>query len=299
MPDPHWICLQQSRSRLPLSELGLVLESVAIRHRVEFDGHQWCLLVGAEDVDAAQQQLRMYQQENPHRPPPAPTFTPVDSGWPGVLGYLAVIWTVPALQGRQTFGWDWLALGSLNAGAVLDGQWWRAVTALTLHADLGHIVANSLFGALFGVLAGRYLGSGVAWLLVLLAGAAGNLLNAALQPEVFRSIGASTATFAAVGIVGAFVWRRRLIPRGDGWRRAFAPVFAAIAMLAYTGVGGENTDIVGHFAGFGVGLLTGIVAAGLHVDRASALQQRLCGLAALVVVFSAWWLAGSGLPGAG
>ena len=56
-----------------------------------------------------------------------------------------------------------------------------------------------------------------------------------VQPEDFRSIGASTATFAAVGIVGAFVWRRGYY-RAVDWRRSVAPVFAAIAMLAFTGM---------------------------------------------------------------
>ena len=74
---------------------------------------------------------------------------------------------------------------------------------------------------------GRHLGSGLGWLLDRRCAArVGNLLDAALQPEDFHSIGASTATFATIGIVGAFVWRRGYY-RAVDWRRSVAPVFAA------------------------------------------------------------------------
>ena len=79
---------------------------------------------------------------------------------------------------------------------------WRLTTALTLHADLGHIVANSVFGGLFGLLGRPHLGTGVAWFCIVLGGTLGNALNALARPDEFASIGASTATFAAVGLCG-------------------------------------------------------------------------------------------------
>ena len=85
--------------------------------------------------------------------------------------FLLVIWLLPSLEAAATFGWNWRSIGSMDAGLVASGQWWRTVTALTLHGDLGHLMGNSLFGAVFGMFAGRHLGSGLAWLLVLLCGA--------------------------------------------------------------------------------------------------------------------------------
>ena len=85
--------------------------------------------------------------------------------------------------------WDWRGAGALHAAAVLDGDWWRTVTALTLHGDLGHLLGNTLFGIVFGWFIGRYLGSGFGWLLIVAAGAIANYCNAMLQPEAFRAIG--------------------------------------------------------------------------------------------------------------
>ena len=35
-------------------------------------------------------------------------------------------------------------------GRVTGGEWWRAVTALFLHADALHLAGNVIFGAAFG-----------------------------------------------------------------------------------------------------------------------------------------------------
>ena len=91
---------------------------------------------------------------------PNPRIITFDSGWAGIFGYLLVIWSVPALAWWGMLGADWQNAGLLQAGLVSQGEWWRAVTALTLHSSFAHLVANSLFGAVFGLMAGRYLGSG-------------------------------------------------------------------------------------------------------------------------------------------
>jgi rhomboid protease GluP len=284
-PDTS-VCIRRQPSRSPLNELSLVLSAVGVAHRIDFDGHDWCLWVAVEDVETANRELGRYQLEN--RPPAAaPVPQRIDSGWLGVLGYLLVIWALPWLENYAPGGEHWRDAGLMDAARVSAGEWWRAVTALTLHGDIGHLVANSLFGAVFGLFAGRYLGSGLGWLLVLTGGVLGNLANAWVQPDGFRSLGASTATFAAVSLVGAFAWRRGYF-RGAGWRRQFAPVFAAIALLAYTGFGGENTDVMAHLTGFVSGLLLGVGAAAVDVRRLGVSGQVLCGVAALTLIGSAW-----------
>jgi Rhomboid family. len=138
----------------------------------------------------------------------------------------------------------------------------------------------------------RGLGSGVGWLLVLLAGALGNGANALIQADAFRSIGASTATFAALGLFAAVAWVRGEIRRGRGWRRALAPLFAGFALVVWTGTGGENTDVAAHFTGFGAGVLLGALVGRLRRDLLAkpALQLAAGGLA-LVVPALAWSIA--------
>lgn len=287
LADPAWACVRRHAARPLLADLALVLSAVGIGHRLEFDGHQWRLLVPLESLDQAERELAAYHAENRALPQSVAPAAPIDSGWLGVLGYLLVIWGLPWLEDAGAFGWRWREIGVMQADLVRDGAWWRAVTALTLHADLGHIAANSLFGAVFGLLAGRLYGSGVAWLLILVAGMLGNLLNAGLQPDNFRSLGASTATFAALALVGAAAWRRGYY-RGRGWRRTLAPVFGGIAMLAYTGFGGENTDVVAHVTGFASGFLAGCVTARWPVARGGRSLQVVAGALALGFVVLAW-----------
>ena len=98
----------------------------------------------------------------------------IESGLVGAAAYAGVLILFAAVEDLTLLGIDWRAAGRLHAGDVLGGEWWRTVTALTLHLDLGHLTANLAFGLFFGLFAGRYLGSGLAWCSILLAGAGGN-----------------------------------------------------------------------------------------------------------------------------
>ncbi len=265
-----------------------MLASVGLEHHIHRVDGTWHLLVRPERAAAAEHQLTQYERENRFKPAPPTPVDIVDNGRLGVLGYLLVIWSEPFVE--FIAGGDWRAAGVMHAGAVLDGDWWRTVTALTLHADLGHILANSLFGSVFGWLACRYLGSGLAWLLVVIAAAGGNGINALVQAAEFRSIGASTAVFASLGLVGTFVWRRGYL-RAWGWRRSFAPVFAAIAMVAYTGTGGENTDVAAHLFGFACGAVIGLAVARRNLRWLGHSGQVLAGTLTCALIGYAWWLA--------
>ena len=259
-----------------------------IGHQVSSQDGVWILAVAPEDEAKAHHQLAMYWREN-STPEPAPVqAVTIDSGWGGVLGYLTVIWSLPVLQGFTSTSLS--TAGVLHAEAISAGELFRAATALTLHADINHILANSLFGALFGLFVGRYLGSGFGWLVVLICGIAANLLNGFLQPDAFRALGASTATFAALGLVPAFGWRRGYFRRGD-FKRGFAPIFGAIAILAFTGFGGQRIDVFGHLFGFIAGIIAGLAVAHVKVQTRTLADQWRAGGLALGLIGIAWGFA--------
>lgn len=262
---------------------------MAIDYDTQRDGEHWLLLVNEEDRQLALTQINLYQQENAHPPRAAREAALIDSGWAGVAGYLVVIWTLPLLQSNFT-GIDWLAHGRLDAAAVTSGEIWRVATALTLHGDIAHIAGNSLFGVVFGLFVGRYVGSGMGWLTILICGCVANLANALIQPAGFKAIGASTATFAALGLVPMFTWRSGYFP-DRGWQRNFAPLFGAITILVFTGLGGENTDVVGHIFGFIAGLAGGYVLTRIKLDHKSKADQQRAGSMALILVLFAWLMA--------
>lgn len=284
--DEPWLALRDGRERRDLRTFELVLSARGIDSRVAFDAGVWHLLVPADDLLDANRELVAYEHENVPQPPAAMPQV-IDNGYAGVAVYLGVIWLVMLCTTNAALGWDWVGIGRLQAGAVKSGEFWRLVTALTLHADLGHIAANSLFGGLFGVLVGRYFGSGLGWLCIVLGGALGNALNVLVRHAEFSSIGASTATFAAVGLTAAFAWRSGYFRRLT-WQRGFAPVFAAIAFFAYTGIGGERTDVVAHVAGLAAGFVLGLGVARTRLQLAGTRAQRFFAGAAAALVLVAW-----------
>lgn len=275
------------------AELSLVLTARGIEHRRVADSRgQFLLLVSAANAPAAAGEIAAYEAEHSAAPSPPPPLRSHPGAWIGVAAYASVLMLFAIFTEQAVLGVEWRRAGMLIADAVLGGEWWRAMTALTLHADTGHLASNLAFGSFFGFFLGRYFGPGVAWLAILLAGFMGNALNAAIQPADHRSIGASTAVFGALGLLTAYTWRRGA--RHGSLRARLAPIAAGIALLAFTGTGGENTDIFAHLTGFVTGF--GLGALLLHKIDVSRLRhaQAIAGALALGLLALAWALALSG-----
>ena len=268
-----------------------MLDSVGIPYerRTTVDGTS--LWVQPADHARAAFELQHYLREN-RRPPTAPVV------WPnhphalyGVFGYALVLIAVTIAQISNLGGHNWDSDGVLDAGFLARGQLWRVLTALTLHADLAHLLSNLAFGALFGYPAARLFGPGIAWLLILLGGGIAYGADALLHPPNHYLLGASTAVFTALGLVAAYGWRRHL-RNWSPWMRRAAPLIGGIALLAFTGTAGENTDILAHLAGFVVGVGLGGLCAKLPMPPPRRYgPQWAAGLTAIALLAGAWALA--------
>lgn len=288
IPPAEWVSIFRSASRRPCEEQALVLKAMGVDHLVTELPDGCHVLVHTRDAAAALEQLRLYQRENPgRRAPPWPDIEPT-RGLAAAFAFAIVLSLSFVAQARYAFGIDWLSAGELVAGSVRGGEWWRVFTALMLHGDVAHVAGNVVFGAFFGYLGGQYLGSGVAGLAIVWMAGLGNLANAWVQAAGHRSIGGSTAVFAALGLVAAFVWgisRRFTL----GWARRWAPIVGAVALLAYTGTGDEQTDIVAHLTGFLAGAAGGAVIYFLPVlARPRFVTQATAGVLAVLTLVAAW-----------
>ncbi len=266
---------------------AFVLKAVGIEHVITQSDNRFVLLVPENLVERALEHLHVYDEESRPKPPPPPLRLH-QHAWTGSLVYAIVMLGVAYASGANLGGYDWYEAGALRSSAIVDNEWWRLVTALTLHADVAHILGNLAFGVPYGYFASQLLGVGRAWASILVAAAFANFLDAAIMPAQQSSIGASTAVFAMLGIVGAYAWQRGQ-GRFNRWAHRWAPLVAAVALLALTGVGGERTDIVAHLAGFAVGAGMGVFQANLHspaLDRPWV--QRALGVLTCAAVAGAW-----------
>lgn len=285
---------------LPTAKLwALVLEARGIPCAVEQSGNGWLLFVPSGHFRTAVRELRLFEEENRNWPPPPPAPPPLLENTLSTLSVLLLLATFHNLTLLHfTQPWhspsDWITLGSAASAKIFDGQWWRLVTALTLHSGWLHLLGNLAIGGVFILFVCRDLGSGLAWFLLLGTGVLGNLANAFFQGPSHTSIGASTVVFGAVGILASLsLLRRRHYLR----RRWPLPLGAALSLLAMLGTEGEHTDLGAHLFGFLSGLVLGLIAEYLvaRYGRPRPLLDALLAVLAGLVVVTAWWAALSNL----
>ena len=277
----------ESRNRRACADRSLVLASANIPHQLVDDAFSCAIVVPAEFSAEAATELRLYDEENPPQRPVKPKDYRYLNAVPGIVGYVGAVLLFAWLSWTSAFSEDWLAAGRIDGALVRAGEWWRSVTALTMHSGLRHLVGNLVFGAFFGLLAGRLLGSGVAWSAVIATAAAGNLLNTLLLESTHRSIGASTAVFAALGLTVGFVWRAKLMAQ-DRWAYRLGPIVGGLALLMFTGTGDENTDVGAHLMGFACGFAGGILLTRFRDRLQDGNLQRSAGIAAAATLVLAW-----------
>jgi membrane associated rhomboid family serine protease len=304
---------------------SLVLRARRVPHRVRSLPGGYTVQVPPRFVRQAVDEILLYQQENisPHPAIPLPEgqerSRPTVAGMLALCAFYSVIsrpWPELGLYPQY-----WRSLGLADAGRMLHGELWRAATALTLHADPAHVASNAVVGGAFLILLARRAGSGTAWLLAVLAGALGNLLNAVVHAVLggpgHLSMGFSTAVFGAAGVLAGL---KAASGEGDfkpgmaagmaGGHAAFGrgwllPVAAGLALVASLGTAGENTDIGAHVfglvAGFGLGGLTGWLALnhGRPDEWVGGRFNVACGALAGLIPALAWawgWIFGWPAP---
>lgn len=271
----------------------LVLEAMQIPHRVVPTDAGFAVMVPPRMVAPAMAALDAQDREAAEGPPKE--VAPPDHG-PSLVGVAMAI-TILAFfvvsgprAGADAQGW--FRRGSAVAYAIVqDHQVWRAVTALTLHADTMHVAGNAVASLVFVTALGRWLGPGLALLATLFTGAAGNLFTAYLYANSHNVVGASTSTFGALGVLGGLQFVRRFRDAAVGrLRRALLGIAAALGLLAMLGMG-ERSDVVAHAAGLGFGVLAG-VGLGLTLKRpVRTLGQTIAMTATLATLSGAWLLA--------
>ncbi len=275
------------------NDYALVVLSMKLPYWLEQENGRYVLYVPAEYEGSVRDQLQRFQRESRYWPP-------VEHVDPLPSASVMSLWTYGAVlagffyltHGRGAAGEEWHWAGRVDAERILEyGEWYRCATALTLHADIGHLAGNLAGGALFGYFLVRALGGGLGWLLICLAGILGNAVNVlAHSSGGHLSVGASTAVFGALGaVVGYSVVREFRLHGLRMPRRLWIPLAAGAVLLGFLGAGGERTDVLAHLWGFLAGLaLAAPLAWPQRPWRPSPLAQGGLGLLTLGLIAGAW-----------
>ncbi len=289
-----YIELLRRRDSAYCNERNLVLRALGVDAHVLYDSGVYVLVVPQEHALRSAAELSQYDAED--KTPPA-KLTPLPlrgSGLAGLGGYVTCLLLVAIFQNQHALSHDWLAIGALDVARVHQGEWWRLVTALTLHLDTAHLMGNLVVGGIFGFFLGRLLGDGMAWFCIVLAAVTGNAMDAVVQQSYFSAAGASTAVFAALGLLCGYSWRMRNSSQLR-WAARWAPLVGGVALLAWLGTGDEHTDVVAHLTGFiaGTTLGTALPMIGM-VQRAGPRSQLALGALGIAIVTAAWLFALAG-----
>jgi membrane associated rhomboid family serine protease len=256
----------------------LVLSASRIPHKVVRRRDSWSIEVPAAYRPAAVSAIALYLDENAPRrsdsPPVQTTYgTRTYSAIYPLLALLTIHWIISSEFERRLF----IAAYGADSDAILSGELYRCVTALLFHVDWAHLLANMAGLALFGTVVATVYGWGVGWLLIVVAGGAGNLLNAIWYQHNHLSVGASTAVFAAVGLCAVMAFAMQIRRSVRLWR-AWIPLGGGVALLAFLGAA-PHTDLMAHLFGFLVGLACG----GLYAWRMPYPMSRPVQVAAFLV----------------
>ena len=271
---------------------ALVLIAEGIQSKVVRTAAGFTVAVASGDAPAAREILDSWQTERSERSrrlaiPPARGASTLEAA----MAYACALTLVAFHVGLENSGrWaDFRELGKSQAALVLEGQWWRLITALTLHADLPHVLGNTLFGGFFlAAVAGR-LGIGIAILCFVTTGTLGNYANALYYGSAHSSVGASTGVFGLVGVLaGLAAWHRHqtALPGRGAW----VALGAGLAIVAMLGSGGPRVDFSAHLFGLAAGGLTGLLLAAPLASRTRLKPpgQAIAATTSLGIILIAW-----------
>ncbi len=287
--DDDWLVIA-SGSPEYIQDCSLALSAQGIIHQVHPDNS----LLFSREADSSQAiaEITACEQETRYWPPqPEPVPQQPHTGNPPTLLMFGALIIFYMVTGPWFADNPWFQAGAVDSEKIMvQHQWWRLLTALTLHADQSHLVGNCLVGSFIVHQLCKTTGSGTGWFSLLLAGMAANFLNCFLRASPHYSVGFSTALFAAIGIFSG-------LQTGKGsktlLKNLLLPLGAGAALLAMLGTGGKHTDLGAHFFGFGCGIATGFLLRFCRIEHHTENQtmQHILFILSLLLIICCWLLA--------
>ncbi len=277
-----------ARSEKQAMDWSLVLVSQGIETAIEQSPEDgaWMLVVNEADTARSWLAIRQYERENRRQRWQQPVRgTGLLFDWRALFCLLPLVAVFYASDVAEVLNLK--TVGIMDSDLVRHGEWWRLFTAVTLHADAGHLASNLVSGVLLlGLAMGSY-GPGKALLASFLAGVIGNLAGLVLVHGPHRSLGASGMVLGSLGLLTVLslsLWRS-----GESHRRLIGRAIAAgFLLLVLLGLN-PQTDVLAHVGGFAGGCILGIALVFLPDKwKENVATDRRAALVCLGVIWGMW-----------
>lgn len=183
---------------------------------------------------------------------PLPTYRPV---WTYVImGINVLVWLVMTVSGGSENPLVLIRFGAKFNPLIVDGEYWRLITANFLHIGLVHLLFNTYALYILGLMVETRFGRGRFLALYMLCGLAGS--TASFVGNMALSAGASGAIFGLMGaiIVHFAVYRENFGQRGQKQLTSLLLVAGYNLVFGFVAPGIDN---LGHIGGLVGGLILG------------------------------------------
>ncbi|QCR33980.1 rhomboid family intramembrane serine protease [Lysinibacillus sp. SGAir0095] len=173
--------------------------------------------------------------------------------YPVVSTIIAINFIVYIITMVPNFGDEVFYTGMSVNSLIGDGQWWRIITSMFLHAGFMHVLFNMFSLFLFGPELEKIAGKMRFLTIYFLAGIFGNMATFVLQDGMYASVGASGAIYGIFGAFAALVYyTRRTMPQ---LKQVIMPLIIISVIITFIS---PNINVTGHIGGLITGFLLGL-----------------------------------------
>ncbi len=144
-------------------------------------------------------------------------------------------------------------LGAKNNAAIVDGQYWRLVTPMFLHAGILHLAFNGYFLYRLGPWVEHHFGTARFAAIYFLSGVGASLASVMLNPNL--AVGASGALFGLIGSMLPMLYRNRALIANT--RSLMNSILLTIAINLLIGFSSSGIDNWAHVGGLVCGVVLG------------------------------------------
>jgi rhomboid protease GluP len=163
-----------------------------------------------------------------------------------ILLYLAT--TIPFFPSRYMFE----LLSGVNL-YIVNGEYWRLVTPMFMHAGFAHMLFNSFSLVLFGPALEQLLGRTKFILLYLATGIVANIATLTIEPLTYTHVGSSGAIFGLFGFyIAIIVFRKAMLSRENSQTIMTIAIIGVVMTFVQS-----NINITAHIFGLIAGFLIG------------------------------------------